>query len=119
VAPHAANDARAFHSGKVFGPDTPDSVHPAIRTHDESGKKALFINMAFTRYLVDVDRSTSKAVMAEALLHATRVEFTYRHKWQLHDLVIWDNRSVMHCPALDYEGERFMHRAVVKGNAPA
>jgi len=111
--------ARAFHSGKVFGPDTPDSVHPAIRTHDESGKKALYLNMAFTRYLVDVDRDISKTVMGEALLHATRVEFTYRHKWQLHDLVIWDNRSVMHCPAMDYEGKRFMHRAVVKGDAPA
>lgn len=111
--------ADAFHSGKVFGPDTPDSVHPAIRTHDESGRKALYVNAAFTESLVDVDPILGKTVMTEALLHATRVEFMYRHHWDLHDLVIWDNRSVMHCPSFDYEGERYMHRAVVAGGVPA
>lgn len=110
--------ADAFHSGKVFGPDTPDSVHPAIRTHPESGRKALYVNAAFTRSIGDLDPDVSKAVMAQALLHATRVEFMYRHRWDLHDLVIWDNRSVMHCPSFDYEGERFMHRAVVSGGVP-
>ena len=109
----------ALHSGKVFGPDTPDSIHPAIRTHDESGRKALYVNAAFTRSLIDVDPAISRSVMSETLLHATRVEFVYRHRWDLHDLVIWDNRSVMHCPSVDYEGERHMHRAVVAGGVPA
>ena len=114
----ALDGTSAFHSGKIFGPDTPDSVHPAIRTHDESGRKALYLNLAFTRHLVDVDPDVSKAVIMEAMLHATRVEFVYRHRWVLYDLVIWDNRSVLHCPSLDYEGERYMHRAVVAGGAP-
>lgn len=111
--------AAAFHSGKVFGPDTPDSIHPAVRTHPESGRKALYVNGAFTRYLVDIDEDLSRTTILETLLHATRIEFVYRHRWDLHDLVIWDNRSVMHCPAVDYDGERFMHRAVVAGGVPA
>ena len=111
--------AQAFHSGKVFGPDVPDSVHPAIRTHDESGRKALFLNNAFTRHLVDVEPTLSRALIAEASQHGTRLEFCYRHKWDLHDLVIWDNRSVMHCPAFDYTEPRYMNRIVVKGAAPA
>ncbi|MDH3705350.1 MAG: TauD/TfdA family dioxygenase [Acidimicrobiia bacterium] len=111
--------ASAYHSGKTFGPDTPDSVHPAVRTHDESGAKALYVNAAFTTHLIGIDPEVSRQTLADALLHATRVELTYRHKWDLHDLVIWDNRSVMHCPAFDYEGERYMHRAVVQGGVPA
>ena len=115
----ALDDTKAFHSGKIFGPDTPDSVHPAIRTHDESGRKALYLNMAFTQHLVDVDPNASTAIIREAMLHATRVEYVYRHRWALHDLVIWDHRSVMHCPSFDYEGERYMHRAVIAGGVPA
>lgn len=112
------DDANGYHSGQVFGPGTPDSTHPAVRTHDESGRRALYINRAFTTHLVDVDPAVSRKVMDGALLHATRVDFLYRHRWTLHDLVIWDNRSVMHCPVVDYEGKRHMHRAVVKGNVP-
>ena len=111
--------ASGFHSGAIFGPDTPDSVHPAVRTHDESGKRALYVNAAFTTHLVDMPADRSRRVLDQALLHATRVEFLYRHRWSLHDLVIWDNRSVMHCPSVDYEGRRHMHRAVVKGGVPA
>lgn len=112
-------NASGYHSGSVFGPDTPDSVHPAIRTHDETGRKALYLNAAFTTHLVDTEPAVSRRLIDQTLLHATRVEFLYRHRWTLHDLVIWDNRSVMHCPAVDYEGERYMHRAVVKGGVPA
>ena len=115
----ALDGASGYHSGAIFGPDTPDSVHPAVRTHDESGRRALYINAAFTTHLVDMDADESRRIMDQALLHATRVEFLYRHRWQLHDIVIWDNRSVMHCPSVDYEGKRYMHRAVVKGGVPA
>lgn len=114
----ALDQATAYNSGKVFGPDVPDTVHPAVRTHDETGREALYVNAVFTTHFMDMDPTASKALLLETLLHATRVEFVYRHKWELHDLVIWDNRSVMHCPSRDYEGKRYMNRAVVAGGAP-
>jgi len=112
------DNAQAYNSGKIFGPDVPDTVHPAVRTHDETGREALYVNAAFTTHFIDMEPAEGKALLLRTLMHATRVEFVYRHKWELHDLVIWDNRAVMHCPSVDYEGERYMHRAVVAGGAP-
>ena len=109
---------QAFHSGKVFGPDVQDSVHPVVRTHDESGRKALYVNANFTRYVVDLPADESERLLFRLLAHATRPEFVYRHHWQLDDLVLWDNRSVMHYAISDYDEPRFMHRIVVQGGKP-
>lgn len=109
---------RAFHTGKVFGPDVEDSVHPVVRTHDETGRKALFVNTNFTRYILDVSEEESERLLYELFSHSSRPEFTYRHAWSLNDLVLWDNRSVMHYAVGDYDEIRIMHRIVVKGDVP-
>ena len=109
---------RANHTGKGFGPKVPDSIHPVVRTHDESGKQALYVNPEFTTHIVDVEQQDSINMLFPLWIHATTEEFCYRHRWQPGDLVIWDNRSVMHTAILDYEKQRTMTRLVVKGDVP-
>ena len=109
---------KAFHTGKVFGPDVEDAVHPVVRTHDETGRKALYVNGNFTKYIVDMPEEESEGLLYRLLAHATRPEFVYRHHWELNDLVLWDNRSVMHYAIRDYDEMRLMHRIVVKGGTP-
>lgn len=110
--------AKAWHSGKTFGPDMPVTLHPAIRTHDETGRKALFVNGGFTTEIEGMDKAESTELILRAVLHGTSPEFTYRHEWEVGDLVIWDNRSVMHSPVRDYSERRTMFRAVVAGGVP-
>ena len=111
-------DLKAFHTGKVFGPDVEDSVHPVVRTHDETGRKALYVNGNFTKYIVDMPKDESELLLYRLFAHASRPEFVYRHHWELNDLVLWDNRSVMHYAIRDYDELRIMHRIVVEGGKP-
>ena len=111
-------DLKAFHTGKVFGPDVEDSVHPVVRTHDETGRKALYVNGNFTKYIVDMPDDESELLLYRLLAHSCRPEFIYRHHWEVGDLVLWDNRSVMHYAVRDYDEPRIMHRIVVQGGTP-
>lgn len=111
-------ELRANHTGKGFGQNVPDSVHPVVRTHDETGREALYVNPEFTTHIVDVPAEESLSILFPIWLHAVTEEFCYRHHWKPGDLVIWDNRSVMHTAILDYEEPRSMTRVVVKGDVP-
>ena len=111
-------ERRAFHTGKVFGPDVEDSIHPMVRTHDESGKRALYVNPNFTKYVVGMPAEESESLLFRIFAHAVRPEFTYRHRWEVADLVLWDNRSVMHYAIADYTERRTMFRIVVQGDVP-
>jgi taurine dioxygenase len=111
-------DKQAFHTGKVFGPDVEDSIHPVVRTHDETGEKALYVNPNFTKYIVGMPSDESESLLFRIFSHHVRPEFTYRHCWEVNDLVLWDNRSVMHYAIADYNEQRIMHRIVVQGNVP-
>ena len=108
----------AFHVGKGFGEHVPDSVHPVVRTHDETGRKALYVNPEFTSHVIDVTEHESERLLWPLWLHAVAEEFTYRHRWSPGDLLIWDNRSVMHTAILDYDEPRSMSRIVIQGNEP-
>ena len=111
-------DLKAFHTGKVFGPDVEDSIHPVVRTHEETERKALYVNANFTRYIVDIPAKESEQLLFRIFAHCSRPEFTYRHSWSLNDIVLWDNRSVMHYAIADYDEQRIMHRIVVQGEKP-
>ena len=108
----------ANHTGKGFGPTVPDSIHPVIRTHDENGKLALYVNPEFTTHIIEFTEQESLQTLFPLWLHAVTEEFCYRHRWQHGDIVIWDNRSVMHTAILDYESPRSMNRIVIKGDKP-
>jgi taurine dioxygenase len=94
-------------------------VHPVVRTHPDTGRKALFVNEGFTSRIVDLAQQESDEILNFLFAHSTKPRFIYRHTWQEHDLVFWDNRCAVHlahgCPP---ELRRHMHRTTVKGDVP-
>jgi taurine dioxygenase len=106
-------------------PDTemkamPEATHPLVRTHPETGRKALYLNANRMEQVVGLDRAESDALLDRLITHAIEPRFQYRHAWRQGDIVIWDNRATMHKANADYpEGERrSMHRVIVAGDAP-
>ena len=98
----------------------PDAVHPLVRTHPETGRKALYMNPNRMAGVLGWERAESDALLDELLAHATQERYQYRHKWRRGDIVIWDNRCTMHKANADYPaGERrLMHRIIVEGTVP-
>lgn len=93
--------------------------HPIVRTHPESGRKALFVNEGFTLRVDGPDASAQGDLLAELFAHSKQDQFIYRHQWSAGDLVFWDNRMTMH-RATDYDLQysRRMHRTTVQGDTP-
>jgi len=98
----------------------PPSTHPLIRTHPETKRKALYLSRNRMDHIVGMDRAKGHKLIDELVEHAIQPQFTYRHKWRQGDIVIWDNRCLMHKANGDYpEGaRRFMQRIIVAGETP-
>ncbi|MDX1512500.1 MAG: TauD/TfdA family dioxygenase [Gammaproteobacteria bacterium] len=92
--------------------------HPVVITHPETGRRALFVNPGFTSHLDGFDKAESDALLGFLYRHATRPEFVYRHRWRPRDLLIWDNRCLMHYAVADYEADRHLHRTTVIADPP-
>ena len=94
-------------------------VQPVVRTHPETGRLALFVSEHFTTRILGVPEDESRALLDELFDLSTRAEHVYRHRWQPHDMVFWDNRSVMHlaagCPD---DQRRKLYRTTIEGDAP-
>lgn len=94
-------------------------IQPVVRSHPETGRKALFVNESFTSRILDLPEPESRELLDFLFAHSTQERFIYRHRWQHFDLVFWDNRCAIHlahgCPP---ELRRHMHRTTVKGDAP-
>jgi alpha-ketoglutarate-dependent taurine dioxygenase len=104
----------------AFDPGSPGAVHPLVRTHPETGRKSLYIGNHAT-HIIDLPEAESAALLAELLAHATQRRFVYTHRWRLGDLVMWDNRCLLHRAVANYEvtrDRRVMHRSVVSGTVP-
>jgi taurine dioxygenase len=93
-------------------------VHPVVVRHPDSGRRALFVNPGFTAYLAGFDRAESDALLEFLFAHQTRPEFVYRHRWKAGDLVVWDNRCVVHKAVTDYQADRYMQRTTVVAERP-
>jgi len=96
------------------------ALHPLVRTHAETGKKSLFVNPGFTSHIDGFTAGESAALLGFLYEHCTRPEFLYRHRWQEKDLVIWDNRVLMHYAVMDYPDDqpRYMERCTIIGERP-
>ena len=99
---------------------TPDTAHPAVRTHPYTGRKCLFLNEGYTTGIVDMEPAESSALLQELFAHLKSPQFVYRHKWRAGDLLIWDNCATQHRAVLDYELplRRVMERTTLCGSVP-
>ena len=95
------------------------AVQPVVRTHPETGRKALFVSEHFTTGIVGLPKDESDALLAALFAHSVKPEFVYRHRWQPHDLVFWDNRSLMHLAAGTPDHlRRRLNRTTIVGDTP-
>jgi taurine dioxygenase len=100
-------------------PATYEAVHPVVRTHPETGRKALYVNIAHTARLEGMTEEESRPLLQFLFQHQVRPEFTCRFRWQVGSLAMWDNRCVQHNPVNDYHGwKRAMHRITLAGDRP-
>ena len=95
-------------------------VHPLVRTHPETSRKALYINPIRIEAIEGLSEPEALTLLDELLTHATQEKYQYRHKWRLGDLVMWDNRCLLHKANDDYDMTqlRYLYRVMLKGDKP-
>lgn len=94
-------------------------LQPVVRTHPETGRKALFVSEHFTTRIAGLPDDESRDLLAQLFAHSVQPRNVYRHQWRPHDLVIWDNRSLMHLAAGTPDSERrVMYRTTIEGDLP-
>jgi taurine dioxygenase len=93
-----------------------ESTHPIFRTHDETGRKAIYVNRLMTVGIVDMAQDESEPLLNALFDHSEKPEFVYEHVWRKGDLLVWDNRCSMHART-DFPADqrRLMLRTTVKG----
>ncbi len=98
----------------------PDQAHPMVRTHPVTGRKSLYVSLRFTIGIEGMDDAKAQPLLDELFDQQVKSEFIYRHKWQIDDLVMWDNRSVNHRASGGYDiGDiRRIHRTSTLGDEP-
>lgn len=99
---------------------TPPVSHPLVRTHPETGEKSLYLGM-YCSHVEGMDETEGRKLVQQLQAHATSAPFLYAHRWQAGDLVLWDNRCLLHRATGGFDAKkhrRVLQRAVVKGTAP-
>lgn len=116
----------AIHDGEHFRPRTndptkvfPSAEHPVVRTHPETGRKALFVNRVFTSRIVQLSKEESDGLLEMLYRHIEKPNWQCRFKWQPNSIAFWDNRCVLHNAMWDYFPQRrFGYRVTVCGDKP-
>ena len=95
-------------------------LHPVVRSHPENGRKLIYINPIRIEGILGMDHKEALPLLHELLVHATAEQFQYRHRWQPGDLVMWDNRCLLHKANGDYDmaQTRYLYRVMLQGDVP-
>lgn len=95
-------------------------LHPVVRSHPENGRKSIYINPIRIEGILGMDHKEALPLLHELLVHATAEQFQYRHRWQPGDLVMWDNRCLLHKANGDYgmAQTRYLYRVMLQGDVP-
>ena len=96
-------------------------LHPIVRTHPETGRRSIYINPIRVEGILGLDHKEALPLLDDLLEHATEPRFQYRHDWEPGDLVMWDNRCLLHKANGDYDMNelRYLYRGMLKGDIPA
>jgi len=108
----------ALHDAAVHGRPEQVAVHPVVRRHPETGRKALYVNEYFTKRIVELSASESDVWLRYLTQWVTQPRFTVRYRWSEGDVAIWDNRCTQHFVLNDFTQERIIHRVTVMGDLP-
>ena len=93
--------------------------HPVVRTHPETGRRGLYVNTAFTQYIVGMERTESDALLQHLYAQAATPEYQCRFRWQKNSIAFWDNRACQHYAVSDYwPATRRMERVTIIGDRP-
>lgn len=112
-------DLRNLDQGQIrdMKKTNPQVVQPVVRTHPETGRKALYVSVAVTTRILGMSQEESDAILEFLFAHQTRVEFTYRHQWRPNDIMMWDNRCTLHMAVADndHSQSRVLQRTTITG----
>jgi taurine dioxygenase len=99
--------------------EVPCFAHPIVRTHPETGRKALFLNRLMTDYVVGMDPAESDTLLGYLFKHQEDRRFVYEHRWRIGDLMMWDNRCTLHARTdFPTSERRLLRRVIVQGDKP-
>ena len=105
--------------GKESAPQEYRTEHPVVRTHPETGRKALYVNVAHTSGIKGMTDEESAPLLNFLFAHQVKPELTCRFVWEPNAIAFWDNRCTQHNPVNDYHGfRRVMHRITLQGDKP-
>jgi alpha-ketoglutarate-dependent taurine dioxygenase len=112
--------ARAVQLTAEEAVETPEVTHPLVRTHEETGVRSIYFNPNRTDRIEGMPRDQSDALLDKLYAHATQPKYQYHHRWRLGDLLLWDNRCLLHAVNTDFPvGEARRHqRILLKGGRP-
>ena len=116
---NSAGELRAGFAEVTDPREAPGAFHPLVRTHPETGRKALFLGRRKNAYVEGLSLDESESLLDTLWAHAERPEFAWAQQWRPRDLMLWDNRCAMHRrDSFDAGARRIMHRTQVRGNRP-
>lgn len=112
--------ARAVKLTQEEEAETPEVDHPLVRTHDDTGEKTIYFNSNRTDRVVGMEPAKSNALLDEVYAHVTQPKYQYHHKWRVGDILLWDNRCLMHAVNMDFPvGQTRLHqRILLQGSRP-
>jgi taurine dioxygenase len=120
TAVHSAAKVMPLMKGAGYSPlqEAMHAVHPVVRVHPETGRKALFVNELWTEKIVELSPAEGNAILALLYEHVKSPEFTMRWRWKLGDIALFDNRSTQHYAMRDYDETRVLQKSILAGDRP-